>query len=279
VSLLRFPRVPYVTHTPSGVLSRFVDYFWWLSDAPVHQQERIVPTGTLELVINLNADLFEIRGSDEEACAKRFSGAMVSGAYGRYFVIDTRAHASLLGIHFKPGAARTMLGPPLGELADLHVDLEQLWGPLARELRERLATATDPAARFLLLEEALLSRLARTSTAPHAAVAAALHQLSGGRPSIGEVSAGLGLSRRRFIELFTAEVGMTPKLYARVQRFQAAVLLAQRSAPDWSALAQAAGYCDQSHLIRDFMSFSGFSPTELLRHSGPRLKEHHVSHG
>lgn len=234
-----------------------------------------MPTGTQELVINLQADAFDIRNAGE-ADPRRFSGAMVSGAYSKHFVIDTRAHASLLGVHFKPGRARSVLATAPGNFADEHVDLELLWGAAARELRERLGEAGNAQARFQLVETELLGRLAR-SARPHPAVEVAIDRLVRQRRSVKEVAAELGFSCRRFIELFTAEVGMTPKLYARVQRFQSALAQARVEMPDWAELALRAGYCDQSHLIRDFASFSGFSPTELLRHTGPHLKEHHLA--
>jgi AraC-like DNA-binding protein len=269
--------MPFVTHTPCAPLSRFVDYLWWLSDTPAHQQERIVPTGTQELVINLDADAFDIHGADSAGASRRFAGAMVSGAYSKYFVIDTRAHASLLGVHFKPGGAGPLLGVPPGELADEHVDLAVLWGSQARDLRERVGATATTDERFRQLEAALLERLRRSSQ-PHPATALAIDRLVVKRHNVGEISSELGVSRRRLIELFTADVGMTPKLYGRVQRFQWALTHARGPALDWAALAQRAGYCDQSHLIRDFVAFSGFSPTELLRHTGARLKEHHLGH-
>ncbi len=135
--------VHYLTHKPAAPLSRFVDYLWSLSDAPRHAQERIVATGTQELVINLQENAFDIRRAGEEAHAQRLSGAMVSGAYSRYFVIDTRAHASLLGVHFRAGGAGPVLGVPPGELADRHADLEVLWGGAARELRDQLGEASN----------------------------------------------------------------------------------------------------------------------------------------
>ncbi len=270
--------MPYVTHQPSEPLAGFVEYLWWLSDEPAHAQERIVPSGTQELVINLHADEFEIRAAG--AGTQRFSGAMVSGAYGRYFVVDTRAHVSLLGVHFKPGGAGAMLGVPPGELADQHVDLGELWGPASRELCDRLRDAATAPLRFQILELELLTRLARSlrSQSTHPAVAVALRRLAREPCRVAAVARELGFTGRRFIQLFTAEVGMTPKLFARVQRFQSALTRARTTSVEWSELALQAGYCDQSHLIRDFVSFSGFPPAELLRHARPGMKEHHLAH-
>jgi AraC-like DNA-binding protein len=270
--------VPYVTHKPAAPLSSFVDYLWWLSDKPAHARERIVPTGTQELVINLHENAFDIRGAGDEAHARQLSGAMVSGAYGRYFVIDTRAHASILGAHFLPGAAWPVLGIPPGELAGTHAELELLWGATARELRDQLGAAESLSQRFRILETALLTRLARP-VRQHPGVRIAVQRLMGQSGGVGEVAAELGLSRRRLIQLFTAEVGMTPKVFGRVQRFQRAFSGAQGSTPHWSELALRAGYCDQSHLIRDFVELSGLPPTVLLANVGPQLKKHHVSDG
>jgi hypothetical protein len=168
-------------HTPGAPLSGFVDSLWLFSDAPLHAKERIVPSGTLELVINLHEDEFRIYDPVDVEHCKRFSGVMVSGAYRGSFVIDTREHASVMGVHFKPGGALPFLGAPPGALADAHADLEVLWGRRrASELRERLCAAAAPARRFRILEKALLERLL-LPVRRHAAVQAALHQLGHGR--------------------------------------------------------------------------------------------------
>lgn len=104
-----------------------------------------------------------------------------------------------------------------------------------------------------------------------------MRHLIRGDTSVGQVAADLGLSRRRLIELFTAEVGTTPKLFGRIQRFQRALALSQRSASSWAEIASQAGYCDQSHLNRDFVTFSGLAPTALIGNLGPQLKENHVT--
>jgi AraC-like DNA-binding protein len=71
------------------------------------------------------------------------------------------------------------------------------------------------------------------------------------------------LSARRFTRLFSLEVGMTPKLFARVQRFQSVLQAMQEQVGDWTDVAQSCGYFDQSHLIRECRALSGFTPTEL----------------
>jgi transcriptional regulator GlxA family with amidase domain len=169
-----------------------------------------------------------------------------------------------------------VLGVPPGELADRHVDLDCLWGRSAIALREQLCTAATADARFAVLESFLRSRLAGQREG-HAAVPLALAQLVRPKVSIRDVAASVNLSWRRLIEVFTAEVGMTPKRMSRVLRFQRACQLARQSRVcDWGRVAQACGYFDQSHLIHDIRELSGFSPVQLLEAS-QQVKTNHAA--
>jgi AraC-like DNA-binding protein len=272
------------THVPGPTLRGFVHDFWLYDGyAAPHFRERIMPTGTLELVVNLREDELRIYDPDRPDRCRRFSGTLVSGAYGRGFVTDGLEEASIMGVHFEPGGAFPFLGLPAGELADTHVDLEALWGPSAGWLRERLCAAATPLERFRLMEEALTAHVFGPLER-HRAVIFALHAFirSGGRATIGDVAHRAGLSRRCFIERFVAEVGMTPKLFCRVLRFQRGLsLLRGGSRPDWAELALECGYFDQSHLIRDFVIFSGLTPTVYLDHCkwfqerGVHIKRNH----
>ncbi len=126
----------YMSHSPAPPFGDFVEYFWLLNDAPGHSRERIVPSGTLELVINLREDEIRVYDAVRADTCRRFSGAVVSGAYRGSFVIDTQEHADVIGVHFRPGGASPFLGRPAGELADAHVDLSALWGRSAAELQQ-----------------------------------------------------------------------------------------------------------------------------------------------
>lgn len=259
----------YFVQAPGSPLSPFVETLWFLSDAPPHPRERIMPSGTLELVFNLKEDTFRVYAAETGAC-RRFTGAMVSGAYETFFGIDTAEHAAILGVHFRPGGAAAFLGVPAGALTGQHVPLTELWGLEALRLRERLLEAADPGERFGLLEAALLERL-HCGKAPHRALGAAVAQL--GRPGVrvAALAAHLGLSHRRFVEVFTAGVGLSPKRFRR-----ALELAACADAPAWGEVALECGYADQSHLIREFADFAGLSPLALARLRSARVKEHHL---
>jgi AraC-like DNA-binding protein len=152
------------------------------------------------------------------------------------------------------------------------VDLESLWGRRARELRERLCAATTTHQRFAILETELAARLDERRV--HPAVMHALDALARPEARVGDIAKTVGLSQRRLIELFTAQVGLTPKRFARVLRFHRAAALARSAAFDWTRVAHECGYYDQAHLIRDFRELAEVTPTDLIR-ANAHPKEHH----
>ena len=92
---------------------------------------------------------------------------------------------------------------------------------------------------------------------------------SGGAVPIGTLAAAVGYSDRRLSTLFDAEIGLTPKIAARVIRFDRARRAVQVAAPGrLGRIAVEHGYSDQSHLVRDFVAFTGRSPTKWLSRGG-----------
>lgn len=197
---------------------------------------------------------------------------------------DGAEETYLLGVHFKPGGAIAMLGWPAGDFRDTHVELSTLWGPSTDGLREQLRALQEPREKFRLLEHVLLQRLAAYAGG-HPAVRAALDVVSrtNGRVRTRDIARAVGLSQRRVITVFSAEVGQTPKMFARITRFQHAVARSRRTAEiDWAQLAAECGYFDQSHLIRDFVEFASVSPDDYRRRhdrlddAGVHTKRHHL---
>jgi AraC-like DNA-binding protein len=149
--------------------------------------------------------------------------------------------------------------------------LEALWGTGVLSLRDRLAETREPSLRLDILEEALIERL--TARNGHAAVTQALSYAQRAESStVAQISTLTGLSARRLGTLFHDEVGIPPKLFVRLRRFQRALRVAS-SLTDWGEIAATCGYCDQSHLIRDFGDFAGMSPTAYARR-----RAHHPNH-
>jgi len=255
------------SYKPGPTLANFIENFWLYEGyVSPHLGERIFPSGTFELVFNLREDELRIYRGVQPDRVSRFPGAIVSGPYTGFFGSDTAEEASVMGVHFKPGGAFPFLGIAAGELADTHIGLDQIWGQTAAEVRERLCMERDPRRRFHILQNALLSRLFRPLK-HHPAVSSALDLLHlNSRAVVRRIVHEVGLSNRRLLDLFDFEVGVKPKQFARLQRFQCVLRMAQRIHDvEWDQLALEQGYFDQAHLIRDFVAFSGFTPAEYLR--------------
>ncbi|MGC1272820.1 MAG: helix-turn-helix domain-containing protein [Planctomycetaceae bacterium] len=266
------------SYVPGRPLGDFVELFWSCSESPSLLRGQILPKGTIEVIINLGEREIRIQDHRNPDRCQRHAGAVVCGAYSSAFVTEHAERASVIGVHFRPGGASPFLNVPAGELAETHVDLETLWGRAAIDLRERLCEAMTSAECFSLLEQALTARLT-DATDRHRAIPIALaaFEQSDASVQIRDVARQVGLSQRRFIQVFATDVGLTPKLYSRVRRFQRALRLVNGvSAPDWARVALDGGYCDQSHLIRDFRAFAGLTPEEYLRRRNGPVPHDHV---
>ena len=275
----------YRSYRPAQPLSNLIDNFWLYEDyESTHFQERILPSGTFEFVFNLRDQQLRIYKAARPKQCERFSGAIVSGPYHGYFLSDAAEETSVMGVHFAPGGAFPFLGFAADELVDSHTDLQAISGRSAVEIREQLVGARSPEERFQLLERWLVSRLLRPLER-HPAVSLALNATGRTEPQAGVRgwARQAGLSERRFIDVFRREVGLKPKLFSRIRRFQEVLAHAHRDpSPHWAQYAAEYGYFDQSHLIRDFLAFSGLSPADYcrrlseLRQQGRHVKYNHL---
>jgi AraC-like DNA-binding protein len=270
----------YLRHVPRPPLARFIEFFWlYQGDALPHAMERVLPSATVEFIVDLSDDGLRLRDRRDTGRTRSFAGALIVGPQAEFFVIDTSRPRAIMGVHFKPGGAFPFFRLPMDELVNTHVPLDALWGGKAEELRHRLLDAEAPAEKFLRLERSLLAALARPE-ARHGAVGRALAhvQRSSPAPRIADLAEDSGLSQRRFSRLFSDEVGLTPKAFCRVLRFQQALqIIDGADAVDWADLAGACGYYDQAHFIHDFQGFCGFSPTAYLTRRAEHMN--HVRHG
>jgi AraC-like DNA-binding protein len=254
----RAPRPFYHRYVPAPPLSDFVELLWLFDGyAPGHARERLLPMGTVELVVNLREDQPDFRDP------------VLSGPRSEYSILETAHAARVIGVHFRPGGAFPFLGLPAGELHNQDVPLDVVWGSRAQELRERILAAPGAAAQLRVLERALLDSLSGRSL--HRAVTFALREFQTVPHvrSVTDVTEAVGLSQRRFIDRFRDEVGLTPKLFCRVRRFQEVVRrVHDRREVDWADVALACGYFDQAHFIHDFRAFSGLSPSAYFACKG-----------
>lgn len=245
---------------PAPPLADRIEQLWYCEgyQSP-HRRERVLPRGSFDVILDL-------------ACG---SPPLVCGMRSQYVVIETAFLRAIMGVVFRPGGARAFFDAPSDEFYNRDVPLDAVWGSDAFSLIERLQEAPTPERKFDTLEAALLAR-ATWRAAMHPSVRHALAAFTRSRHAgaIRDVSLDSGLSRRRLSQLFREQVGMAPKLYCRLRRFQDVVQqIARGGEVDWADVAIAGGYSDQSHLAHDFREFSGITPGAYLSADRP-----HVNH-
>ncbi|MGO9616294.1 MAG: helix-turn-helix domain-containing protein [Terracidiphilus sp.] len=257
----------YLERIPASPLSRFVQVLWY-SRAPVagHRYERILPTGCAQVILNLERDCLHdcLEGSPDQQVAP----SLVVGGRSTYEIIAARDMISLIGISFKPGGFAAFAGDAADRFSNLSIPLDAAWGRPALTLRSRLRETDDVRTRFRIIEAFLLERLAACATPRNAArrqlVEFALSNF-GSAPALStvrEVARSTGLSERRFSQIFREEVGLSPKVWCRVRRFQRAVRMLHLGVDlPWSDLALDCGFYDQSHFANEFRAFSGVDAT------------------
>ncbi|CAL9603827.1 helix-turn-helix domain-containing protein [Streptomyces sp. R1] len=258
---------------PAPVLRKYVDSY-------VGFDLRGLPTGVhcgppsraLTAVISLSDPLEVAAGVDDGSPVTRFDG-VAGGLMRRSVAIHHDGRQLGVQVALTPLGARAVYGVPAAELAHRLVPLDELLGTLAAELVDRLRSASTWAARFAALDELLLRAVGRgpcgdrvRGVRPEVAEAWRRLVAARGRAQVGAVAAELGWSRRYLTERFRGEVGLSPKTFARVLRFEHAhELAAARDPLPWGDVATVSGYADQAHLVRDWREFTGRSPTAWRR--------------
>jgi AraC-like DNA-binding protein len=262
------------TYIPRAPLAHFVKQMWLSQgDHSPHRQERVLPSGSMQLVISLQEKTLRVYDRQKTHRFQSFPASLVVGMRSEYSVIDTAPQASMIGVAFKPAGAFPFFKCPANELLEAHVALESLWGAGAGDLHDRLLEAQTPADKFRVLEQFLMDRAVRPLDL-HPAVTYALSEFQGvpHLKTISQVVNQMGLSPRRFIQVFNESVGQTPKLFCRILRFQEVLrLLGDGQEIDLAEIALHCGYFDQAHFIHDFQGFSGLSPTAYLAHRSEQV--------
>ncbi|MGW7568436.1 helix-turn-helix domain-containing protein [Streptomyces tendae] len=259
---------------PAPALRRYVDSYVGFDlrgfAAGVHCGP---PSGMLTAVISLSDPLEVAAGVGDGSPVTRFS-SVAGGLMGRSVAIHHDGHQQGVKVALTPLGARALYGMPAAVLAGRLVPLDELLGALGVELADRLRAASTWAARFTALDELLLRVVSRDAVSDHVRrmrpeVAEAWRLLVAARGcvQVGAVAAELGWSRRHLTERFRGEMGLSPKTFARVLRFEHAHGLATaRDRLPWPEVATVSGYADQAHLVRDWNEFTGRTPT-AWRHS------------
>lgn len=225
---------------------------------------RELPTEIAPLIINFGPP-FRIFDPADSSRYQEVS-SFVTGAYDSFVTVGTTGAYACLQVNFTLLGMRLFLQRPLHELSNRVVSLDDVLGASAERLICELYEAPSWGARFDILDREILKRLT-AAPAPAVGVQWAWRRLvrAAGQVVISDLAREVGWSHKHFVSQFNEQIGLTPKVMARVLRFgRAASLLETSERGRLADIALACGYYDQAHFTRDFRAFAGVSPTELL---------------
>jgi AraC-like DNA-binding protein len=221
----------------------------------------------VQIIFSLRASGFRVYDAEGHTVTRALGSAIATGPSAHFAVIDAHDTAATVGVSFHPGCAAPFVGAPPSTFTETDVELGDVWGRAdCDRLHGRLLEAGGPDVAFRVLEDALLQRLI-TKLLPPAGVRHALEVFTrtAHTASIADVRDQVGLSHRRFVDVFEHAVGLTPKRFCRVRRFQQVLQRAHAAGRvAWTDVALACGYSDQSHLVHDFRAFAGITPSAWM---------------
>jgi AraC-like DNA-binding protein len=191
--------------------------------------------------------------------------AVVVGAHDHGGIqLHLRKGVESFSVFFRPTGFTQLFGVPLVHLTNAYAEADAILGPAMRGVWEEMGSADSFRDRVAIIERFLIARRDVAAASVIAFAANELLRLQG-RPQIAQFSAALGLDVRQFERRFVREIGITPKRFARVARFQTALdWKLARPGITWCHLAHELGYHDQMHLVHDFSKLGGQSPSEIL---------------
>jgi AraC-like DNA-binding protein len=259
---------------PTGPTQEFIECYWLLEHdgAEADSIQRVVPDGSAELIVNFGQPFDSFGNGRWRTQPKCFLAGQITGP----LLLRPNGPARMLGVRFLPQGAGRMLGSPMSETTGCIVPVKDLSPALARALdrvRESDSVAEQVASIGTAIEEC-----ARINGKEDPLINEAVRQIAHvrGARDLGGLAMDLGISLRQLERRFLSAVGLSPKLFCRMRRFQSVFQAIEHDSSKWADAAVSCGYYDQAHLIRDFNEFAGDAPAALL--GGVDLARHFLRH-
>ncbi|OJJ22457.1 hypothetical protein BKI52_07185 [marine bacterium AO1-C] len=257
--------------TPPYPLNQFIEsVLYYDSYQPTHQIERLLPDGSVNLIIELTGIDQHVYDNELLTPAKTHRKAWVSGMHSGYISIDSGYNASMVIIRFLPQGAYPFLHFPVAEVNDLVIEADLLFAQDVARLREKLLSTEQMAKKFTAIYQWLHQRF-NAALLPNQAVQYVLSQIHQNPTleALQNITESIGYSQKHLIHLFKKYVGFRPKQYQQITRFNLALRqIEQGQFSQLTSLGYDCGYYDQAHFVKEFKKFAGFSPKRFLRAKG-----------
>ena len=257
----------FVTYQPTGPYAQWIEsVFHYKGFEPDHSIERVVPTGHVFILFEL--DGFTRHTYDNETLEPNanYKKAWVSGVHDEYLSISAHHDSEMFVIQLKPYGASPFLKIPMNQIANRVVAGDALLDGSLLQLRDELFASDTSEQKFSVAEQWLSRHFAEEHSPPDEVVASVASIDKNPTANLSDTLQGIGVTSKHLIDLFRRFVGITPKVYQRVMRFNRVFqAIRENGSIDWAEVASQCGYADQSHFIREFRRFSGFKPAEFIR--------------
>jgi AraC-like DNA-binding protein len=233
------------------------------TSAPLCRTE--LPLPLVVVIIELGPPLLFLAGTGTGG-PERHAGGFAAGVGDAVATMEHQGFQAGVQVNLTPLGAQRWFGVPMSEIACRTVSLRDVLPGDQRFLAEQLAEIDGWDRRFDLVER-LIARRVLDSEPQAEVVRWALGRLeeAGGNVDLGRLAHEMGYSTRQVTRLFRKYVGIRPKLFGRLVRFdRLAQRLREGPATSWAELAADGGFCDQSHLVREVRHFSGRPPREAI---------------
>lgn len=249
---------------PTASLSMYIKQYWFLEmEAYEAVGERVVPTGYVELTFHFADHLLQRKKIDEIQ-----PGIIICGQKTGFFDVLPTGKISMLSVQFFPHSASLFFDVPMDELSNETLDLSSVMGASAQELEEQLYDLPTIEDKVKHIECFLLRRLSRKTEYTWNRIFhnISLINQSNGMITIDQLASEACLSRKQHERIFKQMVGLSPKQFLKVIRFQQTLHVHQLyPIESLTELAYRCGYYDQSHMINNFLELSGKTPKQYFK--------------
>jgi len=255
------------THTLTSPLSDSIEsIFYFKNFQPEHAIERVVPTGHVFLIFELDGIERCTYNNESLEPLERFKNVWVSGMHSNYLSISAVKNSEMLVVQFKTLGAHPFLDHPVSDITNKVIPAEFLFGDEIISLRHTIMKAASASKKFKLIETWLTSRFSKDALPSKELITIynSIAQASVNKHS--EVVKSYSKTQKHLISQFKKYAGLTPKVLHRILRFNTLLgSIHQKDILSWAQIADEFGYADQSHFIKEFKEFSGFNPEEFIK--------------
>lgn len=250
-------------------LQPFVKLIWSMeSDLPSVEEGpmRILPDCCVEIVFHYK-DAYTSTFSDGSQQLQ--SRSFVVTQMKSFMEIQSTGTTGFISIRFSATGAYLFFGIPMKDIAGSSTDLTNAWGPIAHEIEDRIQNCHSNTERVSVIQHYLYIQATKSYTL-NKTISFCLNEIArtNGQLPMSNLAKTAGVSNRQLLRQFDQYVGMSPKEFARIVKFNGALqYMAGNSSASMIHTAHTCGYYDQAHFIRDFKEYAGLTPTEYMERS------------